>query len=251
MLGRLFRKTKARSPSGPPGGRAYAVGDVHGRLDLLETLLARIEADNAARGPAKTYLVMLGDLIDRGPDSRGVVDFFVNRPPQWARVINLKGNHEEFLLKVLDGDTDLAPNWLNYGGYECVESYGMSRGWSLNARPQDIVDRIVEKVPQSHRDFLSEMADSFKFGDYLFVHAGIRPGIPIAEQSGKDLRWIRDGFLDDQSEHGVIVVHGHTIVDAPQQHSNRIAIDTGAYRSGTLTALGLEGEERWFLEARG
>lgn len=251
MLGRFFRKPRAKAFSGPAGSRAYAVGDVHGRLDLLESLLDKIAEDNRARGSAKTYLVMLGDLIDRGPDSAGVIDLFANRPPQWARVINLKGNHEEFLLRVLGGDADLAPNWLTYGGYECVESYGMSRGWSLDARPQDIVEQLAAKVPQSHREFLEDMADSFKFGDYLFVHAGIRPGVPIAEQSGKDLRWIRDGFLDDQTEHGVMVVHGHTIVDTPQEHFNRIAIDTGAYKSGVLTALALEGEARWYIEARG
>jgi serine/threonine protein phosphatase 1 len=112
------------------------------------------------------------------------------------------------------------------------------------------VERLIEQVPKEHVKFLAGMADSFRFGDYLFVHAGIRPGVALEEQVGRDLRWIREGFLDDRTDHGVIVVHGHTIVDRPEQHPNRIALDTGAYRSGTLTAIGLEGGDRWFLDAR-
>ena len=119
----------------------------------------------------------------------------------------------------------------------------------LNSTPTAIMERLREEVPQSHVRFLDEMHDSFRFGDYLFVHAGIRPGVALDRQTSKDLRWIREGFLDDQTDHGVVVVHGHTIVERPEQHPNRIAIDTGAYRYGTLTALGIEGRERWFIEA--
>jgi serine/threonine protein phosphatase 1 len=251
LLGRLldFARSKSRI-EGPSGCRAYAIGDVHGRLDLLQDLLARIARDDEARGPARTYLVLLGDLIDRGPDSRGVIDLFLDSPPTFARPIFLKGNHEEFLLSVLEGEDEMVGSWLSYGGYECAESYGVSRGWTLNVSPAEVAARLRAAVPDRHRRFLDDMADSFQFGDYLFVHAGIRPGIPLEEQSGKDLRWIREGFLDSRSDHGVMVVHGHTIVEKPEQHPNRIALDTGAYRSGVLTALGLEGGERWFLEAR-
>jgi serine/threonine protein phosphatase 1 len=247
LFGRKNRKSAAR---GPEGSRAYAIGDIHGRLDLLLELLRKIEADNAARPPAKTYLVLLGDLVDRGPDSSGVIDHFIENPPAFARPIYLRGNHEEFFLGVLDGDDSIVLQWLTYGGYECAESYGVSKGWTLNSTPDAIVERLIAQVPQSHRDFLSDTADSFRFGDYLFVHAGIRPGLPLEAQSAKDLRWIREGFLDDSTDHGVVVVHGHTIVDSVEQHSNRIALDTGAYRTGVLTAIGLEGSERWFLEAR-
>lgn len=247
IIGKMARKP---TTTGPAGSRAYAVGDVHGRLDLLIDLLARIERDNAARGPAKTYLILLGDLVDRGPDSRGVIEHFISRPPAFARNVYLKGNHEEFFLSVLDGNEEMLPNWLTYGGYECAESYGVSRGWTLNATPDAIAERLIGEVPRSHRDFVENMADSFRFGDYLFVHAGIRPGVELGEQSGKDLRWIREGFLEDRTDHGVVVVHGHTIVESPEQHPNRIAVDTGAYRSGVLTAIGLEGTERWFIEAR-
>jgi serine/threonine protein phosphatase 1 len=251
VLRKLFNRARGNGASaGPPGSRAYAVGDVHGRLDLLETLLERIEEDNARRGPAKTYLVMLGDLIDRGPDSAGVIERFVSNPPRWARPIYLQGNHEEFFLDVLTGREETVANWLTYGGYECAASYGVSQGSTLNATPAEIVDRLKAAVPAAHLEFLASMSDSFRFGDYLFVHAGIRPGVPIAEQSRRDLRWIREGFLDCPDDHGVVVVHGHTIVDKVEQMSNRIALDTGAYRSGILTAIGLEGTERWFLDAR-
>ena len=251
MLTSLFSRKRARKAyAGPAGSRAYAIGDVHGRLDLLLDLLARIEADNERRGPAKTYLVFLGDLVDRGPDSRGVIELLANAPPTFARNIFLKGNHEEFFIRVLDGDDGVVQHWLTYGGTECAESYGLTSGWMLNSNATEIMDRLIEDVPASHKAFLDGLADSFRFGDYLFVHAGIRPGVELAAQASKDLRWIREGFLDDKTDHGVIVVHGHTIVERPEEHPNRIAVDTGAYRSGTLTAIGLEGSERWFLEAR-
>lgn len=250
MLGRLLgRRNRRRSPSGPPGSRAYAIGDVHGRLDLMEKLLDLIEADNAARPPAKTWLIFLGDLVDRGPDSRGVLERLIVRPPAFATNVFIKGNHEEFFLGVLEGDHSTVQHWLSYGGTECSESYGVTSGWMLNATPDLIRDRLIVEVPASHVRFLSDMADSFRFGDYLFVHAGIRPGVELHRQISKDLRWIREGFLDDVTDHGVVVVHGHTIVESPEEHPNRIAIDTGAYRYGNLTALGLEGTDRWFIQA--
>jgi serine/threonine protein phosphatase 1 len=249
MLRRLLGRASEKRPSGPPQSRAYAIGDVHGRLDLLKDLLVKIERDSVSRRPAKTYLIFLGDLVDRGPDSNGVIDFLLSRPPAFARPIFIKGNHEEFFLRVLDGEETMVVDWLTYGGYQCCESYGVSQGWTLNATAQEILDRLNSSVPKAHRTFLENMADSFQFGDYLFVHAGIRPGVPIESQSSKDLRWIREGFLDDRTDHGVVVVHGHTIVDTPEEHPNRIALDTGAYRSGVLTAVGLEGRDRWFISA--
>lgn len=250
MLNRLFARPGKKAKGGPPNLRAYAIGDVHGRLDLLRDLLGEIERDNAARPPARTFLIFLGDLVDRGPDSKGVVEHLLRQPPSFAKTIFLKGNHEEFLLRVLAGEEDVVTDWLTYGGYECAESYGVSKGWTLNSTPAAILKRLKAAVPDEHRVFLEGMADTFRFGDYLFVHAGIRPGIPVGEQSVKDLRWIREGFLESSADHGLVVVHGHTIVDSPEEHSNRIALDTGAYRSGVLTALGLERTERWFIQAR-
>lgn len=249
MLKGLFGGAR-KSKGGPPHLRAYAVGDVHGRLDLLRGLIREIERDNAARPPARTYLVFLGDLIDRGPDSKGVIDYLLGPGLDFARPIFLKGNHEEFLLRVLDGEEDAVLDWLTYGGFECAESYGVSRGSTLNSTPAAIVKRLREAVPAAHRAFLDRMADTFRFGDYLFVHAGIRPGLPVDEQSPKDLRWIREGFLESRADHGLVVVHGHTIVERPEEHPNRIALDTGAYRSGVLTAIGLDGPDRWFLQTR-
>lgn len=250
MLGRLFGMSGKGTRRGPAGLRAYGIGDVHGRLDLLRDLLARIGRDDEERPEARTFIVLLGDLVDRGPDSRGVVDYLLTRPAGPARMVYIKGNHEELFLRVLDGEEEVVNDWLTYGGYECAESYGVSKGSTLNSTPAEIIERLRSAVPDSHRRFLADMADTFRFGDYLFVHAGIRPGIPVDEQTGKDLRWIREGFIDDRSDHGLCVIHGHTIVDGPEQHSNRIAVDTGAYKNGVLTAIGLEGTHRWFVEAR-
>ena len=250
MLSRLFsKKASPRQAVGPAGNRAYAIGDIHGRLDLLERLLAQVEADNAERPTATSWLVFLGDLIDRGPDSRGVIERLAASPPGFARPVFIKGNHEEVFLSVLEGDHRGLKEWLAYGGSECAESYGLSMGWMLNATSAEIMERLIAQVPRAHVRFLAEMADSFRFGDYLFVHAGIRPGVALEQQSSRDLRWIREGFLDDRRDHGMVVVHGHTIVERPQEHPNRIALDTGAYRSGRLTAIGLEAGERWFIEA--
>jgi serine/threonine protein phosphatase 1 len=251
MLRRFLEGRRSRSlPQAPDGRRAYAIGDVHGRLDLLLQLLDKVEKDHRSRPPAKAYLIFLGDLVDRGPDSKGVIDHLIKHPPGFARTIFLKGNHEEFFLGALGGDLAMLQNWLVYGGAECAASYGVSQGWILNSAPPDILARLVREVPSAHLRFVEDMADTFKFGDYLFVHAGIRPGVELEAQVSKDLRWIREGFLEDRTDHGVIVVHGHTIVEDVEEHPNRIAIDTGAYRTGVLTALALEGTERRFIQVR-
>jgi len=223
------------------------VGDVHGRLDLLNALLAMIEADAASRPPAKTFIVFLGDLVDRGPDSAGVVERLSTYQPAFATAVFLMGNHEEFLLNVLDGDVETVGNWLTYGGRELAASYGISDGWLLNASSQAVVAELYQRVPAAHRDFLRGFGDSFRFGDYLFVHAGIRPGVALEDQSPRDMRWIREGFLDDRTDHGVVVVHGHTIVDQVEERPNRLGIDTGAYETGVLTALGVQEGDRWTL----
>lgn len=193
---------------------------------------------------------MLGDLVDRGPDSRAVVDYFVVNPPTWAQTVHIKGNHEEYLLSILEGKREVVGKWLAHGGQECASSYGVSAGWTLNASSEAIAERMRQLVPAGHRKLMENMADTFRFGDYLFVHAGIRPGIPVEEQSSHDLRLIREGFLEDTTDHGAVIVHGHTIVPEPEEHVNRIALDTGAYRTGCLTALGIAGADRWFLQSR-
>ena len=235
----------------PPGQRVYAVGDVHGRFDLLQRLLRQIEADDRARGPADTHVIMLGDLIDRGPQSREIVDLFVRHMPAFARFHFVMGNHEEMLLKLIDDpDLDTMLHYLRYGGRELFESYGAPRT-VLDAPDQFTPDTLPSYVPGPHRAFLAAMHDGIQFGDYFFTHAGIRPGVPIAAQERQDLRWIRAPFLESSEHHGVVVVHGHTVVDAAELLPNRIGIDTGAYMTGLLTALGLEGTEQWLLQTRG
>ena len=151
------------------------------------------------------------------------------------------------LLRILDGEQNILPSWLKFGGAECAESYGINPE-ALKRMPEDAAVELVRtKVPGAHKEFLASFADTFSFGDYLFVHAGIRPGIAIDEQARADLRWIRDPFLSDSKEHGCVVVHGHTIVEQVEERSNRIGIDTGAYRSGILTALAIEDDQRWFI----
>lgn len=245
----LFRKSGKPASAIPPGKRCYAIGDIHGRLDLLTTLISMLERDNASRPPMETYLVLLGDLIDRGPDSKGVIDFLMHRRFAWAKPIFLLGNHEEAFLAVLDGELDHLDDWLRYGGLECLQSYGMASPEILSAPPPLLLRDLRHLVPQEHIDFLSGFYDSFALGKYLFVHAGIRPGIPLEEQDPSDLRWIRHDFLNDRTDHGVTVVHGHTVVEQATVHANRIAIDTGAYVSGRLSAVRLEGMDREFIVA--
>jgi serine/threonine protein phosphatase 1 len=232
---------------GKPGCRAYAVGDIHGRLDLLNLLIERIERDMAERPPAKTFVIFLGDLIDRGPDSAGVVERLRTYRPAGATPIFLGGNHEEVLLRILAGVRGILPSWLKFGGAECAESYGMDSTALRRLDEESAIALLQAKIPREHREFLESFADTFRFGDYLFVHAGIRPGIGLDEQDRSDLRWIREPFLGDAKEHGFIVVHGHTIVPAVEERRNRIGIDTGAYHSGVLTALAVENDQRWYL----
>jgi len=247
---RLSRNLVASEPAaarGKPGCRAYAIGDIHGRLDLLEALLRLIDDDRAARPAKKTFIVFLGDLVDRGPDSAGVVERLRHYRPQGARTIFLAGNHEEVLLRILGGDASIVRSWLNFGGAECVRSYGLNAQSLAQMDEAGVVERVRSAVPPAHREFLESFADTFRFGDYLFVHAGIRPGIAIDAQDRQDLLWIREPFLTDAKEHGCMVVHGHTIVEKVEQRRNRIAIDTGAYQSGILTALAIEDDRRWLL----
>lgn len=241
------RKERA-PPRTPDGQRAYAIGDIHGRIDLLDRLLGAIEADLHARPPCRTTLVFLGDLIDRGPSSREVVERLRTFRMDRGLTYFLAGNHEEVLLRLLEGERGLLANWLTFGGAECLASYGLDPAELAECNESSALVMIKQAIPQAHANFIASFADTFTFGDYLFVHAGIRPGVGLSHQAQADLRWIRHPFLEDESDHGCVVVHGHTICDAVQWRSNRIGIDTGAYRSGVLTALGLEGEERWLLD---
>ena len=242
-----WRQQRKRPAQTPRGHRAYAVGDVHGRLDLLNQLLGAIEQDIENRSPRKTLLVFLGDLIDRGPDSRGVVERLRTYRRDGVRPYFLAGNHEEVLLRLLGGERGIIDSWLKYGGAECLRSYGCDPASLAGHSERTALAMIKDAIPSSHAQFIGGMADTLSFGDYLFVHAGIRPGVDLSLQSQADLRWIRSPFLDHEDDYGFVVVHGHTISDSVDERPNRIGIDTGAYRTGVLTALGLEAEERWTI----
>ncbi|MEO6433216.1 MAG: metallophosphoesterase family protein [Sphingomicrobium sp.] len=246
----MFKKNRSlnASPQGARGYRAYVVGDVHGRLDLVDRLLATIHAELDAAPRHKAMLVFVGDLIDRGPDSAGVIDRLLTYKRAGVRLIVLLGNHEEVLLRILEGDSSLIESWLKFGGAECLESYGVDPVQVAAAEPHQALAMIARAIPTAHSRFLAECADTFRFGDYLIVHAGIRPGIEIDQQLQSDLRWIRDPFLADRSDHGFVVVHGHTISEEVEERPNRIGIDTGAYASGRLTALAIDGARRWFID---
>lgn len=241
----------SRSSTGakaPRGQRAYVIGDVHGCLGLLDTLLERIEQDVRERPRPKTNIIFLGDLVDRGPESAQVIERLRTYSPPGATAHFIMGNHEEVMLRVVSGEAGLLTSWLRFGGAETLRSYGLEPREIAGMSSTEVVARIRKAIPREHVEFLESFADSISFGSYLFVHAGIRPGIDLAEQSRADLRWIREPFLDDPSDHGFVVVHGHTITNKVEVAPNRIGIDTGAFCTGTLTALGIEGHKRWLIQ---
>lgn len=244
---KLVANRRPRTHRVPEGRRVYAVGDIHGRLDLLDALLERIEQDSATRGPADVLVVFLGDLVDRGPDSRGVIERLIDysRGPIATRF--LMGNHEEVFVRAVEGDPKSLRFLLRIGGRATILSYGIAEDRYRALDFEALSAELQARVPAEHVTFLSAFEESVEVGDYLFVHAGIRPGIDLDAQKPSDLRWIRDDFLLHREDFGKLVVHGHSITRDVDIRANRIGIDTGAYESGRLTAIGLEGAERWFL----
>ena len=232
----------------PPGERVYAIGDIHGRLDLFRALIEAVEADDAAQGPADTTVVLLGDLVDRGPDSAGVIA--AAREWQARRKVRIiAGNHEEMFLQSLT-KTDVLRHFLRHGGRETILSYGVSAAEYTVATLDEVQALMARAVPEAEFDYLRSFEDTIVIGDYAFVHAGIQPGVAIGAQRTSELRWIREPFLSAKSDHGKVVVHGHTIDRDVQFRANRIGIDTGAYVHNVLTALCLEGPGRRLLQAR-
>jgi serine/threonine protein phosphatase 1 len=227
-------------PALPPDTRIYAVGDIHGRADLLRDIIQRIDDDRARRPVRVSIEVYIGDYIDRGPQSKDVIDALAWRVVQKGAVC-LRGNHEALLEAFFADPAGLHP-WLYVGGRQTLESYGLSHA-DLDASEFRIHRRLLDVFPEAHRLFLECLQDYFSCGDFLFVHAGLRPGIPLAQQSLHDLHWIRDEFLDFKQSHGPLVVHGHTPVSHPELLPNRINIDTGAWMSGVLTCVVIEGSK--------
>ncbi len=242
--------TLSGPPAIPDGLRVYAVGDIHGENRLLEKLLAVIRADAADHPPQATILVFLGDYIDRGPDSRAVLDILIGDPLPGCRVHHLAGNHEAALVDFLGGHAG-GMDWLAFGGMETVASYGLLPPRTPTpALLSRLRAELPDRMPPAHLTFLHSLDHSCIIGDYGFVHAGIRPGVAFADQSPVDLLRIREPFLSDPRPHDRVIVHGHTITGAPEQRPNRIGIDTGAYATGVLTALRLSGTEQGFLQVR-
>ena len=251
MLKKLLKARRASAPPAaaiPPGERVYAVGDIHGCADLLDDLLARIEADNAARGPARTILIFLGDLVDRGPASAAVIERLYQLAAARPDTHFLLGNHEEVFLESLKGEPKALRMFCRIGGRETIMSYGVAAADYDRMDFEELHAAMCDKVPEAHQTFLGRFEDMVVIGDYVFVHAGIRPGTELDMQRPSDLRWIRNPFLNHDRPMEKIVVHGHTISQDLDVQPHRIGVDTGAYDTGRLTALGLEGTERWTVQ---
>ena len=251
----LLTSRRPTPPAATTGGRlVYAIGDVHGRIDLLERLLAKIDADAAeVSDEPRPALVFVGDYIDRGQDSRAVIDCVIRLQAEGRYEVRaLKGNHEEALLQFL-GDAEFGATWAEYGGLQTIASYGITPphlrtqlgDWEAAQRS------LAKALPQPHISFLTRLELTARYGDYVFVHAGIRPGVPLRDQQDHDLLWIRDEFLHSPGPHEAVIVHGHTPEPEPFVGRQRIGIDTGAYATGVLTAVRLHATERNILQARG
>ena len=246
-VAKLFSSPPPDAPRVPAGRRVYAVGDIHGRLDLLEQLLGLIEQDDAARGEADTLLIFLGDLVDRGPNSRGVVERLLRLSRERGGVEFVMGNHDQVFLEAASGSAGATRYMVRIGGRPTIASYGITEREYAEADFDQLTRMLAARVPREHLDFLASFKPSVELGDYVFVHAGVRPGVPLGEQDAQDLCWIRDEFLHHRSSFEKMVVHGHSISEAVEMRPNRIGIDTGAYATGKLTALGLESDRRWLL----
>ena len=227
-------------PKGSPGKRLYAIGDVHGCFEELVALLDLIKQDLRARPRKETHMVFLGDLIDRGPDSAAVIDLLARRPPDFAKCHFIRGNHEEMMVRCLTGEPRLISSWLEHGGRSCAVSYGVDPAQLYEPDPDRLEHLLLSHIPKDDLDFIAGFADQVRFGDYLLVHAGVRPGRPLAEQTGHDLRWIRGEFLSSDVPHEAMIVHGHTITEGVVRRPNRIGVDTGAYKTGILSAVRIE-----------
>lgn len=238
----------------PAGLRIYAIGDIHGCLDELLAVHERIRADLRDRPCVDWRIIHLGDYVDRGPDIKGVVSELI-RLVQDRKTYALLGNHDQWFIEFLvDPATDGFNAWTTYGGAETIKAYG----GSLNSEVTDdlmgrqaLRETLLNSVPEAHLRFLSTLPHSLRFGSYLFVHAGVRPGVPLDRQSTHDLIWIREPFLSSTRDLGAVVVHGHTVVLNVVAKANRIGIDTGAVHGGTLSCLVLQEDEKMLLGADG
>jgi serine/threonine protein phosphatase 1 len=241
MLGFSRSKAGIRTPRLPDGIRIYAISDVHGCADLLQKMFTVIDRDLATIGSTRAIHVFLGDYIDRGPDSRKTIDLLIDRGRKHESVF-LKGNHEAFLFDVLKNPSQLQ-DWKQFGGLQTLTSYGLRP--SLNPDPaeqSELIKELAQAIPLHQRRFFNNLRLRFVCGDFFFVHAGVRPGVALAKQQEQDLLWIREEFLASEEHFAKYIVHGHTPVREPDRRFNRINIDTGAYATGNLTLLTVQGD---------
>jgi serine/threonine protein phosphatase 1 len=247
MMRSIFGRPKQDDTSGkssvPPGHFVVAVGDVHGRLDLVEYLWQQIDAASRLSSARRRILIFIGDYVDRGMHSAELIDRLLDGFPGFETIF-LKGNHDETLLQFLT-DPTIGEAWRNFGGLETLKSYGVAhsagKNWSQTR------SEFAAVIPRTHVEFFKNLKLHVTIGDYLFVHAGIKPRVPLEDQRETDLLWIREEFLESTVNFGRVVVHGHTPTETPDIRPNRIGIDTGAYMTGRLTALVLEERSRRFL----
>ncbi|MXO60040.1 serine/threonine protein phosphatase [Altererythrobacter salegens] len=237
-----------RLPSTCVGERVYAVGDIHGRLDLFRKLLAQLEEDSQSRKKGTIRIILLGDLVDRGPQSREMLELAKRMELQnRGRLVVLCGNHEDLLLASANGNADAQQIWLANGGDATLASYGLDISQFVQLSPKERGDALKNVVGIDTLDWLKRLPLSYRNGDYFYCHAGVRPGVSLCKQRREDLLWIRQEFLQNTNFHGAMIVHGHSETSEPEIMVNRINIDTRAYSSNELTALGMQGPYRWFV----
>lgn len=243
FLKKLFSKNKSeyKESSAPDGSRIYAVGDIHGRLDLLKSINKKIKKDISENKSERNVVIYIGDYVDRGNDSQGVINELINNPIEGAESIHLCGNHENAMMEYFS-DPGVAYGWFAWGGKATVRSYGV-KSKDKKGRPvseEQIHELFNELVPDNHKKFLKNLKYYHIEGDYIFVHAGLKPGIPLEKQHVDDMMTIRDAFIYPKTRFEKTVVFGHTVFDQPFVGNGRIGIDTGAYATGRLTAVILE-----------
>jgi serine/threonine protein phosphatase 1 len=238
---------QGRRPALPAGVRIYAFGDIHGRLDLLKRLLSRVDKDVAQRPTMRAVFVFLGDYIDRGPSSRETIDWLLDRR-EHNECVFLKGNHEQLVINCLNNQR-VFQQWLRLGGIETLASYGLSLG-RLTSRINvaEVQAAFHRALPRAHLNFFRDQQPSFACGDFFFAHAGVKPRVELSRQAENDLLWIRDEFLGSTEDFGKIIVHGHTPTPTIEVRPNRINIDTGAYATGRLTCLVIDGSSVAFID---
>jgi serine/threonine protein phosphatase 1 len=233
---------------GPDKLRVYAIGDVHGRLDLLQEMHRRIHVENEKSSPFDWVIVHLGDYVDRGPESRGVINFLIDGQRKNHRILALAGNHDSGFLEFLDTG-DRYGLFARYGGRQTALSYGVNIDFGNDQSIASGREALKAAVPPAHIDFLRRLPRSMIFGDFFFCHAGIRPAVELERQNPEDLIWIRSEFLDSTRLHSKVIIHGHTPATEVEIRPNRVNLDTGAYASGRLSAIIIDGNNKAFLEA--